>query len=182
MGQPAARRGEPPYVSPLFPRWPPDEMPVGYVTNGVHVPSWDSRKPNRALDWGVRPQGRWRRQISNGGRNTPRRARTPASVEPSGPRSPRNPLIAMIRSPLRPPDWPDCRPRPRSVAAVRRHSIPMRLPWASPAGSPRISVPPCCCTTPSGWCSLPARPGRPVQLIVAGKAHPPDGARAGSCR
>lgn len=28
--------------SPLFPRWPIDEVPVGYITNGVHMPSWDS--------------------------------------------------------------------------------------------------------------------------------------------
>ena len=28
--------------SPLFPRWPEEEIPVGYVTNGVHMPSWDS--------------------------------------------------------------------------------------------------------------------------------------------
>ena len=27
---------------PLFPRWPEDEIPVGHVTNGVHVPTWDS--------------------------------------------------------------------------------------------------------------------------------------------
>ncbi|MCC6543600.1 MAG: alpha-glucan family phosphorylase [Nitrospirae bacterium] len=27
---------------PLFPRWPIDEVPVGHVTNGVHMPSWDS--------------------------------------------------------------------------------------------------------------------------------------------
>jgi glycogen phosphorylase len=27
---------------PLFPRWPQAEVPVGHVTNGVHVPSWDS--------------------------------------------------------------------------------------------------------------------------------------------
>jgi starch phosphorylase len=27
---------------PLFPRWPEAEVPVKYVTNGVHVPSWDS--------------------------------------------------------------------------------------------------------------------------------------------
>ena len=27
---------------PLFPRWPEIEVPVGHVTNGVHVPSWDS--------------------------------------------------------------------------------------------------------------------------------------------
>jgi starch phosphorylase len=26
----------------LFLRWPSDEVPVGHVTNGVHVPSWDS--------------------------------------------------------------------------------------------------------------------------------------------
>ncbi|OIQ98005.1 glycogen phosphorylase [mine drainage metagenome] len=26
----------------LFPQWPADEIPVGHVTNGVHMPSWDS--------------------------------------------------------------------------------------------------------------------------------------------
>jgi starch phosphorylase len=26
----------------LFPRWPQPEVPVGYVTNGVHTPTWDS--------------------------------------------------------------------------------------------------------------------------------------------
>src|SRR6202011_5457448 len=28
--------------APLFPRWPVIDVPVGYVTNGVHMPSWDS--------------------------------------------------------------------------------------------------------------------------------------------
>jgi len=28
--------------APLFPHWPQDEVPVRHVTNGVHVPSWDS--------------------------------------------------------------------------------------------------------------------------------------------
>lgn len=28
--------------APLFPRWPEEEVPVGHVTNGVHMPSWDS--------------------------------------------------------------------------------------------------------------------------------------------
>jgi starch phosphorylase len=27
---------------PLFPHWPEDEVPVGHVTNGVHMPNWDS--------------------------------------------------------------------------------------------------------------------------------------------
>ena len=28
--------------SDLYPRWPLPEVPVGHITNGVHVPSWDS--------------------------------------------------------------------------------------------------------------------------------------------
>ena len=27
---------------PLFPRWPQAEVPIGSVTNGIHVPTWDS--------------------------------------------------------------------------------------------------------------------------------------------
>ena len=29
-------------LAPLFPRWPLDEVPVAHVTNGVHMPTWDS--------------------------------------------------------------------------------------------------------------------------------------------
>lgn len=28
--------------SSLFPRWPEDEIPIGHVTNGIHCPSWGS--------------------------------------------------------------------------------------------------------------------------------------------
>ena len=28
--------------SGLFPRWPVEEVPIGHVTNGVHMPSWDA--------------------------------------------------------------------------------------------------------------------------------------------
>jgi starch phosphorylase len=31
----------------LFPRWPQREVPVTYVTNGVHVPSWDSEAADK---------------------------------------------------------------------------------------------------------------------------------------
>ncbi len=27
---------------PLYPRWPTEEVPVGHVTNGIHVPTWES--------------------------------------------------------------------------------------------------------------------------------------------
>lgn len=32
---------------PLFPRWPRVEIPVGHVTNGVHIPSWASVEMDR---------------------------------------------------------------------------------------------------------------------------------------
>ncbi len=32
---------------PLFPRWPEAEVPVTYVTNGVHTPTWDSIEADR---------------------------------------------------------------------------------------------------------------------------------------
>ena len=32
---------------PLFPRWPQSDIPVDYVTNGVHIPSWDSAEADR---------------------------------------------------------------------------------------------------------------------------------------
>jgi starch phosphorylase len=28
--------------APLFPHWPENEVPIGHVTNGVHMPTWDS--------------------------------------------------------------------------------------------------------------------------------------------
>jgi glycogen phosphorylase len=32
---------------PLFPRWPSEEVPIGYVTNGIHVPTWESAEAKR---------------------------------------------------------------------------------------------------------------------------------------
>ncbi|KAB7739727.1 alpha-glucan family phosphorylase [Parvibaculum sedimenti] len=32
---------------PLFPRWPTCEVPVGHITNGVHMPTWDSAEADR---------------------------------------------------------------------------------------------------------------------------------------
>ena len=32
----------------IFPRWPAEEVPVGHVTNGVHVPSWDSTEADHS--------------------------------------------------------------------------------------------------------------------------------------
>ena len=43
---------------PLFPHWPEDEVPIGHVTNGVHMPTWDSA-PADDLWTGACGKGRW---------------------------------------------------------------------------------------------------------------------------
>lgn len=44
--------------APLFPRWPADEVPVDHVTNGVHTPTWDSA-PADTLWTDACGQDRW---------------------------------------------------------------------------------------------------------------------------
>jgi starch phosphorylase len=44
---------------PLFPRWPQAEVPVGFVTNGIHVPTWDSAEADE-LWTKVCGEDRWR--------------------------------------------------------------------------------------------------------------------------
>jgi starch phosphorylase len=34
---------------PLFPNWPESEVPVGHVTNGVHMPTWNSKEAEALL-------------------------------------------------------------------------------------------------------------------------------------
>ena len=41
---------------PLFPGWPTHEVPVGHVTNGVHMPTWESADSDSGLDGGVREE------------------------------------------------------------------------------------------------------------------------------
>ncbi len=46
----------------LFPRWPQHEVPIGYVTNGVHTPSWDS-VPADKLWTRACGKARWRGEL-----------------------------------------------------------------------------------------------------------------------
>lgn len=44
---------------PLFPRWPQMEVPIGSVTNGIHVPTWDSAEADSLWTKGCGTD-RWR--------------------------------------------------------------------------------------------------------------------------
>jgi starch phosphorylase len=47
----------------LFPRWPEVEVPVTYVTNGVHTPTWDSAESDRLWE-ATCGKGRWNETMS----------------------------------------------------------------------------------------------------------------------
>ena len=48
----------------LFPRWPEEEVPVTYVTNGVHMPTWDSAESDRVWELAC-GKDRWRGTLTN---------------------------------------------------------------------------------------------------------------------
>jgi len=48
----------------LFPRWPQTEVPVTHVTNGVHVPTWDSAEADRLWELSC-GKNRWRETLAN---------------------------------------------------------------------------------------------------------------------
>ncbi len=48
----------------LFPRWPEAEVPVTHVTNGVHTPTWDSAEADRLWE-SICGKDRWRGTLAN---------------------------------------------------------------------------------------------------------------------
>jgi glycogen phosphorylase len=48
----------------LFPRWPEAEVPVTHVTNGVHMPTWDSAEADRLWEAACGKE-RWRGTMEN---------------------------------------------------------------------------------------------------------------------
>ena len=160
---------------PLFPRWPRAEVPVGHVTNGVHVPSWDSPEADALWTKAVR-QGALARR--------PERPERAASARSSDEElwafrdANRRKLIAMAREHVSRQG-----PIAGSLEASARTSAASATrpcsPWASPAASPPTSGWTSCSTTPTAWSASSAAPtarcsssspARPIPPTPAGKA------------
>ncbi|MGO9201028.1 MAG: alpha-glucan family phosphorylase [Limisphaerales bacterium] len=156
--------------APLFPRWPEDEVPVGHVTNGVHMPTWDSPQAddlwteacgedrwlgtNEALAKDIRrvPGARlW--QL----RNTAR-----ASLVEYARRRLSGQLAASGGS-------------AQEVDAAGRLFDPDTLTLGFARRFATYKRPNLLLHNPARLVRLLANPHFPVQLIIAGKAHPADG-------
>ena len=153
----------------LFPRWPEEEVPVDHVTNGVHVPSWDSPWTD-ALWTRAAGKERWRGDVS---------ALTADILRLSDEdlwnllRRERDDLVRYARE--------------RLMRKLARHgSLDEAVRTAREVLHPDVLTlgfarrfatykrPNLLLTDPARLLRLLTNQQRPVQLIVAGKAHPRD--------
>ncbi|MBS1190804.1 MAG: glgP [Rhodocyclaceae bacterium] len=154
---------------PLFPRWPADEVPVGHVTNGVHMPTWDSPMAD-ALWTETCGKERWL-----GTTESLTQALSCASDERLWQlrSESRRSLVAYVRDRLSrqlaaagaPPEMVNAGIRPLSgdvltVGFARRFTAYKR---------PNLLL-----HDPERLLRLLTDPVRPMHLIIAGKAHPAD--------
>ncbi len=154
---------------PLFPRWPRAEVPVGHVTNGVHVPSWDSAAAD-ALWTAACGKSRWRGTMESVEEDL-RRVSDEAlwSFRAEG----RRRLVEYLRQRL----VRQHRERGASKARIRESQV-MFDPDALTLGFARrfaeYKRPNLLLHDPARLARLLSDRDRPVQLVIAGKAHPKD--------
>jgi starch phosphorylase len=158
--------------APLFARWPADEVPIGHVTNGVHMPTWDSAA---ADDLWTEACGKERwlgttealerdiRRVSDASLWQFRTAASMALVEYARERLSKQ-LAASGAS-------------PEAVDGVKRLFDPNSLTLGFARRFATYKRPNLLLHDPARLLRLLTDPQRPMQLIMAGKAHPAD--RAG---
>jgi starch phosphorylase len=130
---------------PLFPRWPEAEVPIGHVTNGVHLPTWSSRAADHAAA-ALDDAALWRL------RDASRRA-----------------LVARTRARLR------TQLLRRGVREdVERILDPDTLTLGFARRFVEYKRPALLLHDPARLTRLLYDPARPIQLVLAGKAHPND--------
>jgi glycogen phosphorylase len=154
---------------PLFPHWPEDEVPIGHVTNGVHMPTWDSAA---ADDLWTEACGkdRWLGTTETLGQNMRRvsdarlwQLRIAASQS----------FVAYVRERFS-KQLAASGASPESVAEAGHLFDPNALTLGFARRFATYKRPNMLLHDPERLLRLLANPQRPVQLILAGKAHPAD--------
>ena len=155
--------------APLFPRWPLDEIPVGHVTNGVHVPSWNSAAADAlwtetcGKECWSHPPDNVSRDIRGAGDAQLWRLRNlsrASLVEYS-----RQRLAQQLRASGAASD---------AIDAARHILDPKVLTLGFARRFATYKRPNLLLQDPARLLRLLTHPERPIQLIIAGKAHPAD--------
>jgi len=154
---------------PLFPGWPVNEVPVGHVTNGVHMPTWDSApaddlwteacgkerwlKPTETMDQDIRRISDIRlwQFRADAGKSLVEYARERLSRQ-----------LAVSDAP------------PEAVEEAKHLFNPTALTLGFARRFAAYKRPNLLLHDPDRLLRLLSNAERPVQLILAGKAHPAD--------
>src|SRR5271157_1990933 len=153
----------------LFPRWPQNQVPIGYVTNGIHVPTWDS---NASDDLWSKHLGedRWMNETEEM-ENVIRKV--PDSELWAMRRSSRQTLIEYVRQRYgRQVDVSGA--SPEVIAQAKQIFDPDVLTLGFARRFATYKRPALLLQDPERLIRLLNNREHPVQLILAGKAHPAD--------
>jgi starch phosphorylase len=156
---------------PLFPHWPTDEVPVGHVTNGVHMPTWDSAAADELWTEAC-GKDRWlgttetlEKDIRSVSDAKLWQFRTNASKS----------LIDYARQRLA-RHYAAAGASPEAVEEAGHLFDPNALTLGFARRFATYKRPNLLLHDPERLLRLLTNPQRPVQLILAGKAHPADAA------
>jgi starch phosphorylase len=153
----------------LFPGWPQAEVPVRSVTNGVHTPSWDSPASD-ALWTHACGKNRWRRPEES----DPELVRKLTDAQLWSYRNAsREALIGYARARLS-RQWAASGEAAEAVEAARAVLNPAVLTIGFARRFATYKRPNLLLHYPARLLRLLTDHERPVQLILAGKAHPAD--------
>ncbi|MDF0675189.1 MAG: alpha-glucan family phosphorylase [Nitrospira sp.] len=154
---------------PFYPRWPEQEVPVTSVTNGVHVPSWDSEWADR-LWTETCGKERWRGLL----KELPKAIRDVSDEDLWKLRAQgRQALVTYARQWLV-LQYQLLSADPEAVSAIRQALAPQALTIGFARRFTAYKRPTLLLHDPERLARLLNQPERPVQLVVAGKAHPQD--------
>ncbi len=155
----------------LFPRWPEAEVPVGYVTNGVHVGTWDSQ-PADTLWTEACGKDRWMGDLSATGIAM---HRVPDADLWAMRTKERSALVAYVRQKVS-RQLAGHGAAPEDVQRVARIFDPETLTIGFARRFATYKRPNLLLHDPDRLLRILNNAHMPVQLILAGKAHPADAA------
>jgi glycogen phosphorylase len=155
----------------LFPRWPETEVPVSHVTNGVHVPSWDSAEADRLWEAACGKE-RWRGTME-GIEEAIRRVNDPSLWRLRA--RARKVLVEYARKQYsRQLESQGASKEDLALAARAFDANTLTIGFARRFAT--YKRPNLLLHDPERLVRILTSADRPVQLILAGKAHPEDGA------
>lgn len=153
----------------LFPRWPEDEVPIGYVTNGVHMPSWDSAESDKLWTEAC-GKDRWLHETERLGKEV---SSIPNEKIWSMRNESRTNLVLFSRERLK--KILQARGASHEEIEIAKTVFdPNALTLGFARRFATYKRPNMLLHDPGRLLRILANPDRPVQLIIAGKAHPAD--------